>query len=372
MIAALVLAIAAGWSYAQDSGTSGPATTLEAHGLRIVFFHSLTCNECRKVKRMLDRILKPWGGRARVEWKSTGDIQVFRELLLYDEHYGVRTKSPPVMFVGRRHLEGEKRIYRDLARVVREELAAGAVTYRPPAGPATKGGGDVPEEIVGRFRGFRIGALAAAGLLDGVNPCAFTTIVFLLSMLAYLGKTRRQLAVVGVGFTAAVFVTYFLLGLGLLGAIKTFSVSRGISTGLAIAVGVLAFVLAAWSLVDFVRYRRTRDTKKVTLGLPKSVKARIHKVIRAGLRTRNLLIGSITVGFLVSVLESLCTGQVYLPTIMFDPTSRHASDRGNASALGTLLSPFQGSTRKAHISGGLRPRPNPFRPLGSEREVFSW
>ena len=130
--------------------------------LRIVFFHSLTCSECRKVKRVLERILEPWGGRVRVEWKSTGDIQVFRELLLYDEHYcyGVRTKSPPVMFVGRRHLEGEKRIYRDLARVVREELAAGAVTYRPPAGPATRGDGDVPEEIVGGLRGFRIAALA--------------------------------------------------------------------------------------------------------------------------------------------------------------------------------------------------------------------
>jgi len=98
-------------------------------------------------------------------------------------------------------------------------------------------------------------------------------------------------------------------------------------------VGVLAFVLAAWSLVDFVRYRRTRDTKKVTLGLPKSVKARIHKVIRAGLRTRNLLIGSLTVGFLVSVLESLCTGQVYLPTIMFVTRSPDLRTR----AIGFLL-----------------------------------
>ena len=31
------------------------------------------------------------------------------------------------------------------------------------------------------------------------------------------------------GFTAAVFATYFLLGLGLLGAIKAFSVCRGIA-----------------------------------------------------------------------------------------------------------------------------------------------
>jgi len=209
VVVAAALALLTGPAHGREPEASTAATEPTGAVLRIVFFHSLTCNECRKVKRVLGRILKPWGGRVRVEWKSTGDIQVFRELLLYDEHccYGVRTKSPPVMFVGRRHLEGEKGIYRDLARVVREELAAGAVTYRPPAGPSTKGSGNVPEEIVGRFRGFRIGALAAAGLLDGVNPCAFTTIVFLLSMLAQVGKTRRQLAVVGVGFTAAVFVT---------------------------------------------------------------------------------------------------------------------------------------------------------------------
>jgi len=87
MAAVVVLALAMAPSHGQVSPAPKPATEPAAHVLRIVFFHSLTCNECRKVKRMLDRILKPWVGRARVEWKSTGDIQVFRELLLYDEHY---------------------------------------------------------------------------------------------------------------------------------------------------------------------------------------------------------------------------------------------------------------------------------------------
>ena len=44
---------------------------------------------------------------------------------------------------------------------------------------------------------------------------------------------------------------------------------------------------------------------------------RINRVIRQGLSTRRLLIGSLSVGFLVSLLESLCTSQVYLPTIVF-------------------------------------------------------
>ena len=159
--------------------------------------------------------------------------------------------------------------------------------------------------------------MAAAGLLDGINPCAFTTIIFLLSMLTYLGKNKRQLAVVGLGFTASVFVTYFLLGLGAFGAIKTLSSDSGIARGLAYGVAALAFILAAWSVVDVVRYVRSHDVKKITLGLPNVVKAQIHKVIRSGLKTRGLLVGAVVVGFLVALLESLCTGQVYLPTIVF-------------------------------------------------------
>jgi len=45
---------------------------------------------------------------------------------------------------------------------------------------------------------------------------------------------------------------------------------------------VLALVLAGWSLVDAVRYARTGDVRKATLGLPRAVKERIHRVIRAG------------------------------------------------------------------------------------------
>ena len=114
----------------------------------------------------------------------------------------------------------------------------------------------------------------------------------------------------GIGFTAAVFATFLCLGLGFFGvleSIKEFSVGHGIATALACAVGVLALVLAVWSLMDFVRYKRSGDTRQMTLGLPASVKNRIHKVIRVGLSTRGLLIGSIGVGVLVALLESLRT-----------------------------------------------------------------
>ena len=158
--------------------------------------------------------------------------------------------------------------------------------------------------------------IVVAGLLDGINPCAFTTIIFLLSMLGYLGKGKREMVAVGAGFTVAVFVTYLILGIGLLSAVKAFSVSAGISRAITCGVGILAVVLAAWSLLDAIQYSQTGDAKSMSLGLPESIRKRINAVIRKGLSTRGLLLGSLSVGVAVSLLESVCTGQVYGPTIM--------------------------------------------------------
>jgi hypothetical protein len=61
-------------------------------------------------------------------------------------------------------------------------------------------------------------AVLAAGLLDGVNPCAFVTVIFLLSYLSLLKYRRRDAMLVGAAFTAAMFATYLylLIGLGFL------------------------------------------------------------------------------------------------------------------------------------------------------------
>ncbi|MFW5733375.1 MAG: cytochrome c biogenesis protein [Planctomycetota bacterium] len=289
--------------------------------LRVVAFYSSTCRNCEKAKSALRRSRARFGDRVEIIHRDVKDVDLFAEMFRYEDHYGGQAQSPPKVYVGEQYLEGYPAIGSRLVAVIGEELAKGSVTYVPPAETATSDEDDVPDVVLERFRQFGPAAVALAGLLDGVNPCAFTTIVFLLSMLAYLGKGRRELAVVGVGFTAAVFGTYLTLGLSafwLLEAVKAFSVGSGVATGLTVGVGVFTLALAGWSLVDYARYvRGGRDAKKMTLGLPRGLRLRVNRVIRRGLGTRGLLVGSVTVGAVVALLESLCTGQVYLPTIVF-------------------------------------------------------
>lgn len=200
-------------------------------------------------------------------------------------------------------------------------MGSTAATDQPASPPGVASAAMLPmpggSALMRKFESFRLETIAVAGLLDGINPCAFTTIVFLLSMLTYLGRSKRQLIIVGASFTLAVFLTYLCLGLGMFHAIKIFAVNGGVTTGLTLGIAAITIGLGIWSLIDMIRMRgKNGAATKGTLGLPMAVKQRMHRVIREGLKTPHLAGGAFGVGCLVSVLESLCTGQVYLPTIM--------------------------------------------------------
>jgi cytochrome c biogenesis protein CcdA len=55
----------------------------------------------------------------------------------------------------------------------------------------------------------------------------------------------------------------------------------------------------------------------MTLNLPHRLRMRINAVIRKGRRSQAFVAGTFVTGVVVSFLELACTGQVYLPTILF-------------------------------------------------------
>jgi cytochrome c biogenesis protein CcdA len=55
----------------------------------------------------------------------------------------------------------------------------------------------------------------------------------------------------------------------------------------------------------------------MTLQLPGGLKDRIRSVVRTGAQARRFVIAAFVVGIAISLLELACTGQVYLPTILY-------------------------------------------------------
>ncbi len=172
------------------------------------------------------------------------------------------------------------------------------------------------ESIIQRFRSLGILTIISAGLLDGLNPCAFATLIFFISYLTLVGRKRTEILYVGMGYSGAVFVTYLLIGFGILSSIQHLSFLPLFSRIIYILTIIFALVLGILSLYDYIQLRRGRPSE-MKLQLPDFLKKRIHQTIREGSKSPRYLLAAITAGFIVSVVEFACTGQVYLPTILF-------------------------------------------------------
>jgi thiol-disulfide isomerase/thioredoxin len=179
--------------------------------------------------------------------------------------------------------------------------------------------------MIERFKSFGIIAILFAGLIEGLNPCALATLVFFISYLTMVGRTRKEIFWVGMGFTGSGFFTHLLLGLGILSFVQHLSFIPLFSRVVYFITFLFSTFLGIFSLYDYVQVKRGRPSR-MTLQVPNSLKKRIHRIIRTreselegnkeGKPTR-FLFAAVMIGFIVTLLQSTCTSQVYLPTILF-------------------------------------------------------
>ena len=180
------------------------------------------------------------------------------------------------------------------------------------------------------FNKITLWAILGAGLVDGINPCAFAVIVFFISFLTVYKYTRREIIIVGLSYCAAVFCAYVLIGLGLFQFLYALRGFYWVIKAFYIVTALLCLAFFALSLYDFWIYKKTKQSDKMLLQLPQNLKVRIHKIMGFFLRDKHesawrLVLAALAVGFGVSLVEAVCTGQVYLPTvvlIMQDPAYR--------------------------------------------------
>lgn len=181
-------------------------------------------------------------------------------------------------------------------------------------------------EVTRRYEAFTLPVVIGAGLLDGVNPCAFATIIFFLSYLRVVRRTPREMLMVGAAFISAVFIAYLAVGLLLHGMLKSLNEQFAtVQYWMNLGFGALALVASFLSFRDAFRARSGR-LGEMTLQLPGFLKERIRSVVRTGARARNFVVAAFVSGILISLLELACTGQVYAPII-------YQIQRGNLDAV---------------------------------------
>lgn len=154
-----------------------------------------------------------------------------------------------------------------------------------------------------------------AGIVDGFNPCSFAIMISLAGILAIGGRRRRARIVGGLAFCLGSFLTYVLMGLGLMQATRALEGLRTVRTILMVALSLALFLLSILSLRDAVRFRRTPVFSVVTLRLPEGVRALIRRIAMESWSGSAVVAAGLGCGFLVTLLDALCTGQVYVPVL---------------------------------------------------------
>jgi len=178
-------------------------------------------------------------------------------------------------------------------------LVAGAAVVISPFDAALLGGLTVPTVL-------------GAGVLDGLNPCAFALLVLFATYTLTLVNSvtssgsptalaRRRLLGAGSLYVGAVWITYFLIGLGLF----TFLSWLGEDHLITRIAAVLALVMALWMVKDILL-----PGWGPALAAPHATHGWMHRAMERG-----GLGGMLLAGVLVGICTVPCSGAIYLDIV---------------------------------------------------------
>ncbi|HLV31197.1 MAG TPA: hypothetical protein VKY57_06490 [Chitinispirillaceae bacterium] len=288
----------------------------KADKLIIQFFGGATCGDCMEIKHS---ILFP----AQKSNEEKIDLRIydidtdsgFNLLIKLEEDYNVKASAPITIFFPDTFLTGKEDIRKHGSRLI-EYYLNNPQKWMVVSENVHLETEKIAEKLAQRFKEYSFISILVAGLIDGVNPCAIATMIFLVSFLATKKRSRKEVLVIGMCFTGSVFITYLLLGIGTFRIITALDQYRWMSKVIRWSAVGFAGIVGTLSFADAFRFKKSKKTEDIKLQLPKVVKLRIHKVISGNLAGSQLATGAVITGFLVTLLEAVCTGQVYLPTIV--------------------------------------------------------
>ncbi len=146
-----------------------------------------------------------------------------------------------------------------------------------------------------------------AGLIDGINPCAFGVLVLLMAYLSSVKLNKKKLFTICLTYISAVFIAYYLAGLGLLRAVT----SLGIGIYVYYLIAFIALIAGFLEIKDFFWYGQG-----IFLGIPLWGVSLIKKLVK-----RTTVAGAFILGLVVAAVELPCTGAVYLAILALMTTT---------------------------------------------------
>jgi len=253
------------------------------------YFHRPGCGNCAQVKPFIDDLQEEYSNFHVHEFDiNAAENSALVTRLLEERNIPMEDMLLPIVVIG-------DKVYSNI-KPVKDNLEAEILAH--PNGLACPGNGDsstVP--TIGIF------ALLGAAAVDAINPCALAVLVLLLTTIL-LSRRRKVALYAGLAFSAAVYISYLLMGFGLFSALNRLASVGG---WMKIGLGVLAILVGLFNLKDYFSYGAGGFTTEVPMGW----RPKMKKLI-AGVTS---IPGAFLIGLLVSLFLLPCTSGPYIVVI---------------------------------------------------------
>jgi cytochrome c-type biogenesis protein len=295
LVLSLILICGAAWATALDAGGDG--------GAEVIFIESPGCTKCAAAERVLEKVGRdtPLNVSSYFYYSDDGHRII--------KQYG--SKDVPSIIIGSQVID-----YRDyekdddlLERLIRSALANQTPPVRAslglPGPPGNAGSGEArgenrePKINLEEVSAYSISAVLGAGLVAGFNPCLLGILVFLAASVLSSAGRKRDLVMMVAFFSAGIFTTYFLFGIGMQRLMETKAVASAFRYILTIFL-LLAGISQIW---DGARLAQAKPSIfRTDWALP---------YIRAGVE-RGRYSSYFLIGALFSLVKAPCVGAIYL------------------------------------------------------------
>lgn len=263
--------------------TNLSGTKRNASAILIEYFYDPACQKCAKAAPVIDSVVNSYGD----------NVSFSKYNILTDEGLSLAKKyqlpGVPSVVINEQKLISYADYDGNTTRL--EELLRDSIE-KASSLPA---GTQVGQKIV-----LSVPSVFVVGFLAGFNPCLLAILAFIASVtLATTGRRRNVLLIV-LMFSLGIFVTYLVVGIGLLNLIEQMpSIQASIKNFLVILIAVLGL----WHVYDAWHLRSNAEssfyTPKAFIRLTESV-------------TKNVsLPASFFIGALFSLIKAPCVGAVY-------------------------------------------------------------
>lgn len=143
-----------------------------------------------------------------------------------------------------------------------------------------------------------LGVMVPMALADSINPCAFAVMLLLLSTIFIKSKSKKKMVLAGLLFSLAIFISYFLMGIGVyefLGTVETGFWFKWV-------VGILGVVIGLANIKDYFWYG-----EGFLMEVPLSWRPTMMKLIQSVISPA----GAFVIGIVVSLFLLPCSSGPY-------------------------------------------------------------